>query len=153
LLNKIRFLIVCLVISFFVAGCAAKAVKNESKCQKITADNSNSFFVFSLSDTDFFMGALNCLGDPESGNDYQAAREQLEIIVQKYPKSKWKNSAQSLIHIIQNLAELKANIAAEKQKSASDKSKLNKEIEELKNDIQRLKNLEVQLEKREKSLK
>jgi len=153
LLNKIRFLIVCLVISFFVAGCAAKAIKNESKDQKITADNSKSFLIFSPSDTDIFMGALTCLKDPAKETDYQAAREQLEIIVQKYPKSKWKNSAQALIHIIQNMAELKVNVAAEKQKSASDKSKLNKEIEELKTDIQRLKNLEIQLEKREKSLK
>jgi TolA-binding protein len=142
-----------LVISFFVAGCAAKAIKNESKCQKITADNAKSAFGFSPSDTDIFMGALNSLADPAKGNDYQTAREHLEIILQKYPKSKWKNSAQALIHIIQNMAELKVNIAAEKQKSASDKSKLNKEIEELKTDIQRLKNLEIQLEKREKSLK
>jgi hypothetical protein len=153
LLNKIRCLIVCLIILFFVAGCATKAVKNESNCQKITAENSKRFWGFSPSDTDIFMGALNCLGDPEGENHYQAAREQLEIIVQKYPKSKWKNSAQDLIQIIKNLAELKINIAAEKQKSATDKAKLGKEIEELKSDIQRLKNLEIQLEKREKKLK
>jgi hypothetical protein len=153
LLNKIRCLIVCLVVSFFIAGCAAKAIKNESKCQKIMAENSKSVFGFSPSDTDIFMGALNCLEDPAKENDYQTAREQLEIIVQKYPKSKWKNSAQALIQIIQNLTELKVNIATEKQKNTSEKSKLNKEIEELKSDIQRLKNLEIQLEKREKRLK
>lgn len=149
MLNKSRWIIVFPVILFFIAGCATKVVKNESKCRKITVENSKNFFAFSPSDTDFFMGALSCLGDPESENDYQAAREQLEVIVQKYPKSKWKESAQALIRIIHNLGELKMNFAAEKKKSAADESK----IEELKNDIQRLKNLEIQLDKREKILK
>jgi hypothetical protein len=137
------------VLIFFIPGCTTKAVKKEYKCQKIMAENSSNIFGFSPSDTDFFMGALSCLGDAESGNDYQAAKEQLEVIVQKYPKSKWTESSQALISILQNLAELKVNL----QKSTTDKSKLGKEIEELKNDIQRLKNLEIQLEKREKNLK
>jgi hypothetical protein len=149
LLNKIRWIIVCVAVLFFIAGCTAKAVKNEYKCQKITAENYQSIFGFSPSDTDFFMGALSCLGDQEGVNDYQAAKEQLEVIVQKYPKSKWQESSQALLAIISNLAELKVNIA----KSAADKSKMGKEIEELKSDIQRLKNLEIQLEKREKILK
>ena len=149
MLNKIRYLVVCLVIIFLVAGCSTKAVKNESKCQKVTDDKSDSFWRFSPSDTDFFMGALSCLDDSESGNDYQAAREQLEIIIQKYPRSKWRNSAQALISIIQNLSELKVNIATEKQ----NKAKLGKDIEALKTDIQRLKNLEIQLEIRGKKLK
>jgi hypothetical protein len=148
-MKKIRYLIVFPVILLLVAGCSTKAVKSESKCQKITADNSKSFLIFSPSDTDYFMGALSCMGEQESESNYAAAREQLEVIVQKYPKSKWRESAQALINIIQNMGELKVNL----QKSTSDKLKLGKEIEELKTDIQRLKNLEVQLDKREKKLK
>jgi hypothetical protein len=149
LLNKTRCVIVCLAFLFFITGCTTKAVKSEYKCQKITVENSSNIFGFSPSDTDFFMGALSCLGDTESVNNYQAAKEQLEVIVQKYPNSKWKESSQALISILQNMAELNVNL----QRSATDKSKLGKEIEELKNDIQRLKNLEIQLEKREKNLK
>jgi hypothetical protein len=145
LLDKIRYHFVYLIILFFVASCSTKAVKNETKCQKITADSPKSFFIFAPSDTDYFMGALSCLTEPENENNYQAAREQLEIIIQKYPQSKWANSAEALIKIIKNTAELKVNII--------DQTKLTKEIEQLKTDIQRLKNLEVELEKRDKKLK
>ncbi len=153
LLNQIRILSFYLIIVFFIAGCATKAVKNDSKCQKTAADNIGSFFQFSPSDTDIFIGALNCLEDSESVSDYSAAREQLKIIVEKYPRSKWKNNAQSLIYIIQNLTQLKANVAAENLKNSADRFKLIKEIEALKTDIQRLKDLEIQLEIREKKLK
>ncbi len=134
---------------FLLPVARRKLSKMNLNAGKLQWKTLKTFLRFSPSDTDFFMGALSCLGDAESENDYQAAREQLEVIVQKYPKSKWKESAQALIRIIHNLGELKMNFAAEKKKSAADESK----IEELKNDIQRLKNLEIQLDKREKKLK
>ena len=153
MLNKIRCLIACLILLFIMTGCAVKAVKNESKCQKIPDVKSKSFFRFSPSDTDIFMNALSCLEGPVKFDDYLAAKDQLEIFVQQYPRSKWKDGAHSLITIIQTMAELQANLATERQKDSADKAMLNKEITELKTDLQRLKNLEIQLDKREKSLK
>jgi len=153
LLNNIRCLLLCFTCLLVITGCATKAIKNEAKCLKIDDISAQSFLGFYPSDTDIFMNALNCLGNQDKDENFQTAKEQLEELVQKYPKSKWKYSAQGLITIIRNLTELKASIATERQKNETEKSNLNKEIMELKNDIQRLKNLEIQLDQREKKFK
>jgi PBP1b-binding outer membrane lipoprotein LpoB len=147
LLNKVKSLIICLIIAVFLAGCAGKAVKDESSGSKTTAKK--GFFTWSPSDTDLLGEALSCLNNKENAPDYSAAKEKLELLLQQYPKSKWAGGARGLIQSIDTILALQTKVT----QAHADNAKIVKENEQLKNDIALLKKLEIQLEKREKMLK
>jgi hypothetical protein len=166
LLKTIKWSLFFLIIAVFVVGCAAKTVKEDTNDHKASMNKS----FFESSDTELIREALNLLSNKEEAPDYNAARTNLNLLMQKHPKSKWVNPAQGLSAAIDKLLILQAKIKAENlalDKANADKTKLLKENEDLKgdniklqqeneklkNDIALLKKLEIQLEKREKMLK
>jgi hypothetical protein len=172
LLKKLTILIIFLVLTAFVAGCAPKIAKDESPAPKKTTKKIVSALPPSDADadTDLIRNTLAHLGNNSGAPNYDAAKFKLELFVQQYPSSAWTGCAQDLIQIIDAILILKNKIKSEKQtleRTNAEKIKLLKENEALKaeavknqqeneqlrNDIALLKQLEIRLEKREKMLK
>ncbi|MBI4619573.1 MAG: hypothetical protein HY739_05370 [Desulfobacterales bacterium] len=117
----------------------------------------------SMSDTDLFHDAVSYLGNPEVTVDYLRARSAFELLVKTYPKSKWRNLSETFIRIIDDIKAYQAKSISDQlllDKAQADKGRLfqeneqlKKDSEQLKKDIQLLKNLEIQLEKRERTLR
>ena len=134
-----------------------------------------------MSDTDLFHNAVSHLGNIEVTADYLRARSEFELLVKTYPKSRWYSLSETFIRIIDNMQAYKVKSGSDRllaDKAQADKGRLlqeseqlKKEIrllndkhqtettrllqenEQLKKDIQLLKNLEIQLEKRERTLR
>jgi len=132
-----------------------------------------SWFKRSPSDTDIFSKSMSYLGSREKAADYVKAREALDELLKKYPRSKWRSLSEILIRFIDGMEkysvdmqllekakEENAKLLRENEQIKKDNkqlleetAKLVQENEQLKKDIQLLKSLEVQLEKREKMLR
>lgn len=162
-----------IILTVLLASCSTKAVINNNG-QAVAKEKSKSIFTSEPSDYEMFEDALSCLKNNASETNDQEVKVKLENLLAKYPQSKWAESSQALIDTLERISRLKMQLRQEKQKSQSDQAKLTKEIEglkentekfsseinrlqqeneQLKNDIQQLKNLEIQLEKREKTLR
>lgn len=168
-------LIYLIMIAVMLTACSTKAVMGDKNGQTGTGEKSKGIFSIEPSDRELFEEAVSCLSDNQKEPNYQEVKGKLENMVAKYPQSKWVKSAQALIYSLDRISELQLQLNKEKQKSQGDHEKLTKEIEglkkentekysseiirlqqeneQLKNDIQQLKNLEIQLEKREKTLR
>ena len=135
----------------------------------------------SMSDTDLFHDAVSYLGNIEVTADYLRARSAFELLVKTYPKSKWRNLSETFIRIIDDIKayqaksisnqllldkaqadkgrllqeseQLKKEIRLLNDKQQTETTRLLQENEQLKKDIQLLKNLEIQLQKRERTLR
>lgn len=135
----------------------------------------------SMSDTDLFRDAVSRLGNLEVTADYVRARSAFELLVRTYPKSKWHSLSETFIRIIDDIKAYQAKsisgrllldkVQADKGRVLQENEQLKKEIrllndkqqaettrlfqenEQLKKDIQLLKNLEIQLDKRERTLR
>ena len=135
----------------------------------------------SMSDTDLFHDAVSYLGNIEVTVDYLRARSEFELLVKTYPKSKWRNLSETFIRIIDDIKayqaksisdqllldkaqadkgrllqeseQLKKEIRLLNDKQQTEITRLLQENEQLKKDIQLLKNLEIQLQKRERTLR
>jgi gas vesicle protein len=135
----------------------------------------------SVSDMDLFHDAVSFLDNPEVTADYLRARSAFELLVRNYPKSKWRNLSETFIRIIDDIQayqaksrsdqllldkaqadkgrllqeseQLKKEIRLLNDKHQTETTRLLQENEQLKKDIQLLKNLEIQLEKRERTLR
>ena len=163
MLKKAKRTIILFIIAAFFAGCAGTPVADKSKSGEIAP-----------SDSDIMQEALTYLNTPERVPDYNAAKANLELLLQKYPQSKLAESTQALILTINDLLVLQLQLKNEKHaldKANAEKAKLRKdyksseeryqveniklqqENEQLKNDIAVLKKLEIQMDKREKMLK
>ena len=170
MLKKLTILIIFLVLTVFVAGCAPKIAKDESPAPKKTTKKIVSALPPSDADTDLIRNTLAQLGNNSGAPNYDAAKSKLELFVQQSPSSAWTGCAQDLIQIIDAILILKNKVKSEKQtleRTNAEKIKLLKENEALKaeavknqqaneqlrNDIALLKQLEIRLEKREKMLK
>jgi len=161
-------------MAFVIAGCAHSPIIDKSNDRQSAARNGKSFFESRPSDADIINGALISLHKQEGEPDYNAAKARLAILIQDYPQSKWAESAQAVILIINNLLALQEKVKtqslaldkenAERTKQSKDYqyseerdraeiSKLQQENEQLKKDIGLLKKLEIQLNRREKLLK
>lgn len=162
-----------IILAFLLASCSTRAVINDNG-QAGVQEKSKSIFTREPSDHELFEDALSCLRNNLNEPSDQEVKVKLENLLAKYPQSKWAESARALIDSLERISRLKMQLRQEKQKSQSDQAKLTKEIEglkenaekhsaeinrlqqeneQLKNDIQQLKNLEIQLEKREKTLR
>ncbi len=142
------------------------------------SDSQAAYFQKSPTDQELFEEALSSLSNEDNEPNYNEAKSRLENLLQQYPESRYKTSAAALVATLSKIGALEAKLRQEKQKAHADHAKLSREIEglkdnckqgeekytaevtrlqqendQLKNDIQQLKRLEVQLEKREKSLR
>lgn len=128
----------------------------------------------------FFQG-LSFLSDSLQSNDYSAVKHSLITLINDHPQSKWRDNAYMLLRLTEDLESYRDKLHAEGaalNKVLSDQAKtlqeneqlkkdlyllnekfqaelttLQQENEQLKKDLQQLKNLEMQLEKRGKTLR
>lgn len=139
--------------------------------------SSGSFLLLTSPDAELFQGGMFHLGSPEQPPDYGKAKAAFSALINTYPKSKWRGLSEQLIRLIDEtqacqaksvLAEktredrerlvlenekLKQDIRQLNDKLKADTARLSEENEQLKKDIKLLKNLEIQLEKRDKTLR
>jgi hypothetical protein len=138
---------------------------------------SGNFSLLTSPDAELFQGGVSYLGSSEQPADYGKAKAAFSALLNTYPKSKWRELSEQLIHLIDETQACQAkNVLAEKtredrERLLQDNEKLKQDIrqlndklktetvrlseenEQLKKDIQLLKNLEIQLEKRDKTLR
>ncbi len=100
------------------------------------------------SDEDLFLIGTSYLGNSEIIPDYFNAKAAFEKLVKTYPDSKWRNASVRLIALINEVQILK-----QKKPVAADALRLMQENEQLKKDIEHLKRLEIESEKRAKTLR
>ena len=98
-------------------------------------------------DEDLFLLGTSYLGNKALTPDYFNAKVAFEKLIKTYPKSRWRPAAQRLIILIE---EIKACSATSSNKEMF---KVLRENEKLKKDLERLKRLEIESEKRAKTLK
>ena len=98
-------------------------------------------------DEDLFLLGTSYLGNKALTPDYFNAKVAFEKLVKTYPKSRWRPASQRLIILIE---EIKACSATSSNKEMF---KVLRENEKLKKDLERLKRLEIESEKRAKTLK
>jgi hypothetical protein len=174
LLKKYKWEIIVFIAAVFMAGCAGSPVIDKPHGPKMAAEKQRSIFELSPADADIFREALTYLNNRQGAPDYNAAKAKLGIFIQEHPRSKWVESAQALILIINNLINLQEKVKIESlelSKANAEKAKLKKdykyseekyqtetvklqqENEQLKNDIELLRKLEIQMGQREKMLK
>lgn len=181
MLNKAKLIFLILLSIIFIAACVKPVVKDEAAGQNAAAEKQKGFFELPPSDTDMFRKALLLLDKTQGEPDYSAVKTSLTVLIQKSPQGKWRNSAETLIQMIDNILVLQTEIKSRRQvleKVNIDKTKLvreneslkkdlklteesqdteiirlRQENEQLKKDITLLKNLELQLDKREKMLR
>ncbi len=100
------------------------------------------------SDEDLFLIGTSYLGNSEIIPDYFNAKAAFEKLVKTYPDSRWRSASVRLIALIDEVQMLK-----QKKPVAADALRLMQENEQLKKDIERLKRLEIESEKRAKTLR
>jgi hypothetical protein len=177
-----------LVVLLCLAGCAATsppAEKREiaivspapSAEERITAPPAAPRLV---EDRDLFLEGSALLSSP-GGPDQAKAREVFAALIQRYPQSRWRPSAESFISLIDDSrasrgagrenqrvqeklqseitamlrenATLKETVRELKERLQTETGALIQENEKLKTDLQRLKTLDIELEKRERMLR
>lgn len=161
-----------------LVGCALADLKTEETKKKPEASASDSVFSKTPSDKDMYLIALSQILQQEKQPNYQEIRSGLMELIEKHPKSKWSESAQAIIALIDSITVLQADARDQKKKTQIQQAKLIKDNEglrdqvklmeetclpelirlqqdnqQLRDNFQQLKKLEVQLEKREKMLR
>jgi hypothetical protein len=149
----------------------------------ITSLNQHDWYEKFAPDVEMMDEGVACLESPEDQRDYVKARSIFDKLIKTYPNSKWRRLAETLMHLIdqkhtlveketllskaradgaallQENEKLKKEIVALNDKIKADSvklaelAKLAEENEQLKKDIKLLKNLEIELEKRDKTLR
>ena len=138
---------------------------------------SGDFLLLTSPDAELFQGGMFHLGSPEQPADYGKAKAAFSALINTYPKSKWRELSEQLIRLIDETQACQAkNVLNEKtredrekllqenekltqdirqlnDKLKADTTRLSEENEQLKKDMKLLKNLEIQLEKRDKTLR
>jgi hypothetical protein len=167
-----------IILTVLLIGCSNTAVKTNEDAPRKLPVLSETFFQKEPGDKELFEEALVYLSNHEKEPNYMEVKARLENLVQQYPDSKWRKSAEALMLSMEKISVLQTRLKQEKLKAQADQSRLLKEIdglkenfrqiedrhtaeitklqqenEQLKNDMQQLKKLEVQLEKREKMLR
>jgi len=133
------------------------------------------------SDTALFQEGCILLGTSDKPADYDKARAAFENLLRAYPKSKWRPCAETYRKFLDELNaasiharahdlevrkaqaetdDLKVSLEQARkanrllqEKLQTETGRLQQENEQLKNDIQRLKQLEIELQRRERSLR
>ena len=98
-------------------------------------------------DEDLFLLGTSFLGNKALTPDYFNARVAFEKLVKTYPESRWRPAAQRLIILIEEIK------ICSTPSSNKEMFKILRENEKLKKDLERLKKLEIESEKRAKTLK
>jgi len=98
-------------------------------------------------DEDLFLLGTSYLGNKALTPDYFNARVAFEKLVKTYPESRWRPAAQRLIILIEEIKTCSTT------SSNKEMFKILQENEKLKKDLERLKRLEIESEKRAKTLK
>jgi DNA repair ATPase RecN len=132
-------------------------------------------------DEELFIQGMQQLAGPSNPDTFAAARQNLEALLNGYPQSKWCDAARTALRLMGELETYRQRLPVEQnlvQKLTTDKNRLLQENEQLKKDIrqlgekyqtdtselqqvndqlkkdlQLLKNLEIQLDRREKTLR
>jgi predicted nuclease with RNAse H fold len=132
-------------------------------------------------DEALFLQGLSLLPESLKNNDYNAVKHSFTTLINDHPKSKWRDNVYMLLRFIEDLEsyrdklfaegaalnktltdqaktlqeneQLKKDIRLLNEKFQAELTTLQQENEQLKKDLQLLKNLEMQLEKREKTLR
>ncbi|MDQ5984524.1 MAG: hypothetical protein CSYNP_00219 [Syntrophus sp. SKADARSKE-3] len=167
---RCRILLMFLVVALLVtSGCASTPKKD------LPAPSTGAATTV-RSDAQLFQEGYALLG-----TSYSKARDTFDQLIRLYPKSKWRPYAETYMKLLDDVKaasnrvigarqeERKAKQEAEElrvaldhakkanrlpsEKLQSEIAKLQQENEQLKNDLQRLKNLEVQLQRRERSIR
>jgi hypothetical protein len=166
-----------LFLLILMIGACASAPKMDRPQQPVSA----APLIQSQSDTALFQQSITLLGAPGKPADYDKARASFDQLIRLFPKSKWRPYADSYLKLLDELKAnsdkaMADRLAARKAKTETDDLRLSldqskkahrllqekmqtdmarvqQENEQLKNDIQRLKQLEVDLQRRERSLK
>lgn len=174
-LKKLVLLILMLLV---LAGCSAKAVRDDGQEPAVPVKKASSLFGSGPSDRDLFNEAMVFLSGSGREPDYGEAKIRLGTLVEQFPESKWADGARALSSALDRISALQAELKEQKMEAHQVQAKLKKEIEglknstrqaddknsaelillqqeneQMKNDIQQLKNLEIRLEKREKQLR
>jgi hypothetical protein len=174
---------ICIIIPlFFLLSCASSGpVKQPESQGGGSIKTAMSIFTPGPSDTDLLQMAVNFLGASGSEANEKQARTALESLIQLHPKSKWKELATVLLHLLDERKELALQVRAERdnvEKLQAEKDQIQRETEQLKKDnhgiqekvqaetarfqqendqlkkdIERLKSLEIELQHREKLLR
>jgi hypothetical protein len=163
---KIGLLILFMV---FLGACAAK---------KAPVEPPGSLAARFQSDTALFQEGYAQLCGDERPVDYGKSREAFELLIKKYPKSKWRSYAKTFLILVDDAQEARDQADKEKQalikikalwegtqkecridhlKAQGDIARLHKENEQLKHEngemkknIEQLKRLEIELQRRDK---
>ena len=169
--RRLIVLMVLVVILLVTVGCASTPKKDLP-----AASASAAAATTARSDAQLFHEGYALLG-----TSYSKARETFDQLIRLYPKSKWRPYAETYLKLLDDVnaasnrvivarqEERKAKQEAEELRVALDQAKkanrlpseklqsevarLQQENDQLKNDLQRLKNLEVQLQRRERSIR
>lgn len=132
-------------------------------------------------DEELFLQALHQIAGPLNQESSVAARQALESLLSGYPQSKWNDAARATLHLIGEWDACSQRLSVEQdmvQKLATDRNRtlreseqlkkelrqlsatyqtelaaLQQENDQLKKDLQLLKNLEIQLDRRGKTLR
>jgi hypothetical protein len=193
-MNRMRSFIICLLLALMTACATAPlpAVPDQQatlppqpvkSAPPPPAPEEKNIFkdLFNPKDEELFLQGLSLLPEAAQKNDYDAARNSLQTLINTYKESKWRHAASAVLSLIGEieicrdkirLAETSVNkISADKQRAGQEIDQIKKELrllneksqteitalqqenEQLKKDLQLLKDLEIQLEKREKPLR
>lgn len=160
-------------------ACAPAAIKPAPPIQTPPQQSGSpsregGLFDFSSADTINFTKGLAFLENQQNDPDYAKARAALAELLEKYPRSKWRDPAVSLIRLLdertklqgENFSDqaalnkakgendqLKRDLRAVNDRLQAETARLTQESEQLKKDLQLLKDLELQLDKRDRKLR
>jgi len=160
---------IVIIVMIFMGACAAKKAPTEPP---------GSLAVRFQSDTALFQEGYAQLTGDERPVDYSRAREAFELLINKYPKSKWRSYAKNFLTLMSETQTAREQAEKEKQacikikvlseqtqkecrtdqlKTQGELSRLHKENDQLrqendqlKKDIEQLKRLEIELQRRDK---
>lgn len=175
-----RVLVLCLLV-LLGGACTPTAQKipdDKGHHPETASPHAGETSFFGAKDAELFQRALSRLNAPANGpvtaNDYAEARADFELLLNAYPKSKWRPAAEKIIILIDTAAsrrqlvektaadknrlaqeneQLKRQVRALNEKLQTETAALTQENDQLKKDIQTLKNLEIELEKRDRKLR
>lgn len=171
-IGRLNLFLIVTMISLFCACThnlpppgTIKALNQKVLSEKIAAD------------VEMMHEGITWMGSPEDQTDYGRARAAFDTLVKTYPASRWRRLSEKLIHLIDTMdahrekeallsksredgaamlwenEKLKKDIASLNDKLKVEAAKLTEENDQLKKDIRLLKNLEIELEKRDKTLR
>ncbi len=136
---------------------------------------------FVQSDTAIFHEGFSWLGTSGKPADYDRAGDVFSQLIKVYPKSKWRSYAETYLKLLDDLKKTSVSAAANRleakkaqteidelrvsmdqskkyqrllqEKFQSETARLQQENEQFKHDIQRLKQLEIELQRRDRSVR